>query len=199
MKRTGRTSSFIIICCASGILAGCGVTAPSRYYGLLPIATTAEYPIGDDAVVVVGPVRLAQYLNRPQIVTRGNGVEMQFSEYDRWTEPLDATIKRTISGNLEILLESKQVFEFPPYGKPTNRHQVVMDVSRFDADAGGTAILEVQWGVADETGSLEELPRRARYTAPVADPDDFAAIVAGLNETIAAFSQDIAKRIQQLQ
>jgi uncharacterized lipoprotein YmbA len=199
MKRTGRTSSFIIICCASGILTACGVSAPARYYGLLPIATTAEHPIGADTVVVVGPVRIAEYLNRPQIVTRGNGVEMKFSEYDRWTEPLDATIKRTISGNLEILLESKQVFEFPPYGKPTHSHQVVMEVSRFDADAGGTAILEVQWGIADETGAIEDPPRRARYTAPVADPGDFATIVAGLNETIGAFSLDIAERIQQLQ
>ena len=51
-------------------LAGCSTSPPSRFYLLTPGEAALEGPALKDLVLGVGPVRLAAYLERPQIVAR---------------------------------------------------------------------------------------------------------------------------------
>jgi hypothetical protein len=75
--------------------------------------------------------------------------------------------------------------------------RVVGRVFRFDTNSAGLAVLDVQWGAGD--GGKETLvePRRSRYEARASDPQDYDAIVIALNETLDAFSRDVAAALEE--
>ena len=45
----------------------------------------------------VGPVTVPDYLDRPQIATRSSSSSLQFSEFDRWAEPLEKNLMRVLA------------------------------------------------------------------------------------------------------
>jgi uncharacterized lipoprotein YmbA len=61
------------ICSLIVILAGCGSSASVRYYALSPDGAVEQMSADPEIIIVIGPVRVAEYLNRPQIVTLDGG------------------------------------------------------------------------------------------------------------------------------
>ncbi len=59
-----------------------------------------KFDFSSKDIIGVGPVRIPEYLNRPQMVTRGKSNLLTFAQYDRWAEPLGESIERTIAENL---------------------------------------------------------------------------------------------------
>jgi uncharacterized lipoprotein YmbA len=197
MKRK-RFSSGLATCFLALSLAGCGASAPVRYYGLVPVETESRYAMTEQFAMSVGPVRVAEYLNRYQIVTRTEDVTMKLGDYDRWTEPLTKAFQRTLTDNLATLLGSDRVLDFPAQNALDSGYLLPAQVTRFDTDSAGDAILEVQWTLRS-IGNETILPaRRSRYTSRVANPDDYASIVAALSELIGAFSRDIASALAEM-
>ena len=171
------------------LAASCTSSPPVRYYGLTPLAAGSG-AARDDRIVVVGPFRLADYLDRPHIVTRDAGNGITIAEFDRWAEPLDAAFQRTVTANLTELLGSTRVLEFPSQGIATPELRLSGRIARFDVDAAGLAVLEVQWGTVDAAGAPVSAGRRSRYQSQ-ATGADYAARVAALNDTVLQFSQDV--------
>ena len=70
MNTLNRCARFTVVLGIAVLAAGClGGSAPTRFYVLAPVdgpAVAGERPLA----VGVGPVSLASYLDRPQIVTR---------------------------------------------------------------------------------------------------------------------------------
>ncbi|MFW2404506.1 MAG: PqiC family protein [Gammaproteobacteria bacterium] len=197
MKRE-RILPVATACCLSLLIVGCGTSAPVRYYGLVPIETQADYPAAEQFAISIGPVRIAEYLNRNKIVTRTEDVGMQLGDYDRWTEPLAEAFQRTLADNLATLLDSDRVLDFPAQTAMASGYQLPAQVTRFDTDATGAAILEVQWLVRDIEDNTVIPPRRSRYTAQVGNSSDYAAIVAALSELVGSFSRDVAASLAEL-
>ena len=53
------------------LLVGCAGNAPSRYYVLSPLTGESKVTSEESCVSVgIGPIKLPEYVNRPQIVTR---------------------------------------------------------------------------------------------------------------------------------
>ena len=185
-------------CFLSLLIAGCGTSAPVRYYGLVPVETETRFPVTEQFVISVGPVRIAEYLNRYQIVTRAEDVSMKLGDYDRWTEPLAEAFQRTLTDNLATLLGSDRVLDFPAHSALASGYQLPAQVTRFDTDATGAAVLEVQWLVRNIEDDTTIPARRSRYTTRVTNPDDYASIVEALSELVGAFSRDIASSLSVL-
>jgi uncharacterized lipoprotein YmbA len=179
-------------------LSGCGTSASVRYYGLVPVSGEPEYRIPDETSISVGPFRVAEYLNRSQIVRRGDGVRLDLGEYDRWAEPLAKSFQRTVADNLASLLGSDRVLEFPAGNTLRNAYILLAQMTRFDTDPNGFAVLEVQWGIKDASDTMVVSGRRSRYTSPIDNLDDFDAVVTGLSQTIGQFSRDAASALAEL-
>jgi hypothetical protein len=94
-------------------LAGCASTAPSKFYTLTPMkaadgpASSVTFEGG--SLLAVGPVRLPDYLDRPQIMTRSEGNEIRMHETDRWAGSLEGDVSRVLIENLSVLLAGKKV------------------------------------------------------------------------------------------
>ena len=138
------------------MLSACASSSPVRYFSLSPI--DAEFrKDSDDAVMLgLGPIRMPEYLNRSQIVTRGANAEMQVDEFSRWSEPLTTSLMRIVAADVDNLLQDVVVVVFPyeTLVRDQVNYRLIGDVGRFEADYMGRILLEVQWGVADINGEV---------------------------------------------
>jgi uncharacterized lipoprotein YmbA len=170
---------------------------PSRFYTLSPVAEAPVASIGA-AEVMIGPVEMPGYLDRPEIVTRGERSRIERAGFDRWAESLQAQFQQTLTTNVAILLGSDNVVEFPVKRQFGDNLRVVARVQRFDTDRQGNAILEVQWGMLKLENAEVGPPKRSRYEAQAESASDYDDIIAALNRTIADFAEDIAKHLAEL-
>lgn len=180
------------------VVAGCGASTPVRYYGLVPVESETHFTVPEDFSISVGPVRMAEYLSRPQIVTRGDGVDVELAEFDRWSEPLAQAFERALSDNLAVLLGSDRVLGFPAQSRADRGYRLPAQVMRFDTDSAGLAVLEVQWLIKSTEDTHVYPARRSRYTSRVPSPEQYSSVVESLSSLIGAFSRDIAAILAEL-
>jgi uncharacterized lipoprotein YmbA len=196
MRRTRMMTATL--CLLTLAVAGCGTSSPARYYSLVPTTSGVAGSLAAGVAVSIGPIRIADYLRRSQIVTRGDGVRTNLAEFDLWYEPLEKSFQRTVADDVAVLLDSDRVFEFPAQSKLQTGYQVPLQVTRFDTDAGGDAVLEVQWMVQDLNNQPVVAARRSRYAANVPAPGDYDAIVTALSGLVGDFSRDVATALAEL-
>ena len=198
MTKSARTSLAILAVLAAGLtLAACADGQPTRFYTLSPLAASsrgASPTTMPDLTVGVGPVTLPTYLDRPQLVTRAGGNRMVLADFDSWVEPLQGMFARVLGENLALLLGTDDVVILPQSRDFALDRQVEVDVTRFDVDAGGNAVLDARWWVFGRNG--EKLLRSGRSTiSEPAEVGDYTAAAAALSRALGAMSKEIAQAV----
>jgi uncharacterized protein len=177
--------------------AGClGGTAPTRFYVLAAVDGPAVS--GDRAPSVgVGPVSLAGYLDRPQIVTRPAADKIDLAEFDQWGEPLRDAIARVLAEDLSRQLPAAKISVFPWRGLEAVRYQVVVDVTRFDGPAGGDTALDARWRILDAASGKEAVAKTTRLAEPAGGPG-YSMAVSAMSRALGILSRDIAQALVAL-
>ncbi len=185
----------IAFCCT--ILAGCGSTEPSRFYLLDAVSGPGDAAAGTaaDLSVGIGPVALPGYLSRPQIVTRSASPEISVAEFDRWAEPLDENVVRVLADNLSALLGTDRIAVFPWNGAQPLQYRVTVDVTRFDGELGGSAVLSARWALSGEAGAKLLTVRKTTLTEPVEAGGGYEALVGAQSKLLGELSKEIATAI----
>ncbi len=178
---------FVVSGCAIG-----GVTPPSRFYLSAPLEAVADAAGGPS--LGLGPIRLAEYLDRPQIVTRRGAHRLALAEFDRWGEPLDESISRVLAANLGALLRTSRVQRHPWRDGRSIELKVELDVRRFDGPLRGPVELVVHWRASRRE---ERVVRISRYSAPL-EAEGYEALAAAMSRALQALSRDIASGIDAL-
>jgi len=198
MKATARliTPGILLLL----LFAGCGTSPPVRYFGLSPVQTNQAPGSAESLTLGLGPLRMPEYLNRSQLVTRGSGSELEIDEFSRWAEPLTRAIHRVVAIDVDNMMPGVTVLAFP--WEAVVRAQVdfrlIGEVTRFDAERSGQVVLEIQWAISDRPGESILGAQRRRYETSVANPDDPAAVAAAMNDALAMFSRDIASQLEDI-
>lgn len=180
------------------LVAGCalqGTTPPSTFY-MLRTTSTEKSTSGLEALAIgIGPVSVAEYLDRPQIVTRTGGVEVIVDQYHRWAGPVREAIVQIVVGEIAIQTGSQKVFSFP--WPPATRldYQLKANVGRFDATETGLARMEVHWGLYVENQDM--FARRSVYEAQAVG-EGYAARVTALNDVLRQFARDVVATLAEL-
>jgi uncharacterized protein len=193
--QTRRLARVVLV--AGLAVAGCADGQPTRFYTLaaLPDAPAEAMPaLASDLSVGVGPVTLPPYLDRPQLVTRAGSNRMVLADFDSWAEPLQGLFARVLAENLTLLLGTDDVLLLPQRRAIRLDYQIEVDVTRFDVDTSGNAILDARWWVLGRDG--EKLLRSGRST--ITEPTqvgDYTAAAAGLSRALGAMSTEIAEAI----
>lgn len=183
-------------------LGGCaGTTAPSRFYVLssLPSSGKEVQVVADESCITIGigPVEVAQYLDRPQIVTRISPNELKLAEFDKWAEPLKDNFSRVLAENLSNLLCAKAIAVFPWRGSTPIDYQVEVEVLRLDGVLGNSATLVARWRIFRGERTEMLLSRKSSFSEPVKS-QDYEAFVSAQSRTIAALSREIAAEIKAI-
>lgn len=183
----------VLIALLALCVAGCARTPPAQYYLLTaPVAATAGKP--DGPRLGLGPVRLPEYLDRPQIVSFKSPTRLTLSNAHRWAEPLQQSFARALLAQLARALPAAQIVPFPWRGNDAPARQVAIDVQRFERGADGQLHLDVRWILQEGTAP----PRAYDSTIALAvngEPDDYDAIVAASSAAVGALADDLARRL----
>jgi uncharacterized lipoprotein YmbA len=197
MIATARSITACVL--VSTLLTACGSSPPVRYFSLSSTVAANGQDSDDDVVLGVGPMRMAEYLNRTQMVTRGAGTEVKVDEFSRWAEPLEVAFHRVLATDVDNTMDDVTVLAFPWESAVRGQvdYRLLGDVIRFDADRSGNVVLETQWGItAVDSGDVVVRAHRTRYEAQAGSSDDPAAIALAMNAALAKFSRDIASKLQ---
>jgi uncharacterized lipoprotein YmbA len=184
----------------AALLVGCigGRTPPSDFYLLEPIKTLqGAGPAGPARrAVALAPVRIPQYVDRPQMVTATARNAYTLSEFHRWAERLDDGIARVLALNLSLLVPTDRVSLNASGRNPPDTLRVAVTVLEFHIDPLGQAVLAAQWSVARGEDSVSN--RQASYREP-ASATDHAVMASALNECLNRLSRDVALDLRRLE
>ena len=198
--------AFVFVGLTLLALAGCPGNAPTRLYVLTATTDKPASTSPEGVAIGVGPITLPKYLDRPQIVTRVAANSLDQANLDQWGGDLNDNITRVVATNLSNLLATDRVSLYPwKDGAPVD-FQVTMDISRFEQDKDGSAVLNVFWSIVNPKDGTVLLMRRSSYTQsagePAASQSDnprpFDAQAAAMSRDLAQFSHDVAAAITGL-
>lgn len=197
MKTLARRTLVPLALVTTLMAGGClGGTAPTRYYVLA--AVDGPVVSSDRALsVAVGPLSLAGYLDRPQIVTRPAADKIDLAEFDQWGEPLRDAIVSVLAEDLSRQLPAAKISTFPWRSLETVRYQVVVSVTRFDGPAAGDTALEARWRILDAASGKEAAAKTTRLAEP-AGGAGYSMIASAMSRALGVLSRDIAQTLLAL-
>jgi hypothetical protein len=193
------------------VLAACaGVSPPTQFYALAPVQPPAEAadparpPTIGVGPIGVGPIGVAEYLRRPQIVTRESRTRLRLADFDQWIEPFDVLFPRVLAQDLAALLGTDRVSLYPPPRDVRLDFAVEVDVIRFDGEPETGIVLDALWRIYGRDGDRLLDQGRARVERPVPKPDepglgaptiDYPAIVQAMSEATGDLARIVADSI----
>jgi uncharacterized lipoprotein YmbA len=180
----------------TGLLAaGCATTPPPDFYILDTAAPTSLPGFEQGVSVGVGPVEVAEHLNRNQIVMRESSTKLKVSEQSQWAEPLKAGFTRVLRVNLGLNLNSNRIYALPMRQRRPLDYQVAVDLLRFDGALGKEVVLGTRWTLLSGDGNKILLSKVTRVQEPVQD-NDISEFVAAQRRALAILSREIAAAIK---
>ncbi len=188
----------VILAIAAIFLGGCRSQSP-RFYTLSPIqedqVISKRKSPARNAVIGIGPVKLADYLDQSMLVTRTGDNQAVKAQFDRWVGSFKDNFINVLADNLGTLLSTDRIYLYPWRMSVPIDYQVVLDVVRCDGRLGDAAYMEVRWSIF--AGPEKKLLKihRSSIREPVTGPD-YAALVAAQSRALATLSQEIATAIQ---
>lgn len=198
LLNSGIAAIFLL---SSLVLCGCSTSKSPNYYILHSLQSEAPGAVQataeKDLTIGVGPIKIPEYLDRPQMATRTTPNSLQFAEFDKWAASLEKDLGRVLAENLSILLSTDRVVVFPWTGSVHVTHQVTVDLAKLDYTPDGKVVLVAGWSVFGDDGKKLLTMKRSRLTVPV-QSTGFEAIAAAQSRVVEDMSREIAAEIRSL-
>jgi uncharacterized lipoprotein YmbA len=178
--------------------SGCSRAPGPRFYTLSPIQDQVISPrsgTGQNPVIGIGPVKLADYLDQSQIVTRTSDNQLAKAEFNRWGGPLKNNFINVLADNIGSLLPTEQIHLYPWRTSVPIDYQVTVDVVRCDGRLGDSAWLETRWSIFQGPEKKLVKTMRSTISEPVTGAD-YADLVAAQSRALGRLSQEIVRGIK---
>lgn len=180
---------FLISACSIG-----GKSDPSHFYVLDPIVERVTNGNLKDLIMVVGPITIPGYIDRPQIVTKTKSSELQLAEFDRWAEPMSDMMIRTLAENMKALTGSNSIYTYPFSSQIDSAYQLRAYIIKFENNQDGNARLVVHWQLRDYNESSKFKNFHSEFKSNAIDTS-YSSRIAALNDTLAQFAKEVTKHI----
>jgi uncharacterized lipoprotein YmbA len=140
----------MFIACACSLLFSCQHSPTKNYFYLTALLGTEKASDANQAnitqVIGIGPVEVADYLTRSQIIDSQTDNKLNMSENAYWAETLDKSIARTTALNLTQANNSRSFVTFPWRSDSKPRYSLrlrIDNLSRSDTKANINATWEL--------------------------------------------------------
>lgn len=161
---------FIVFIIILGSLSSCH-HSPRKHYFILSSSPGVHSESGENIkqVIGIGPVEIAEFIDRLPIVYRRADNTLLVSENDYWAEPLDKGIARVLAANLVGRNSSRSFAHFP--WRSDNRPQYSLRLQVHSLECGDlTASIDATWELIDNK-SKASLQRRHFIRSLPAQPN----------------------------
>lgn len=190
---------FCVLVLLALVLAACGTTHKYRYYTLASVPSVPDSTAANAGTVPpvlgIGPVTIPDYLDRPQIVRRTSRNELVLSENSRWAGSLANDSVRVLEENLNSMLSKDGIAVVSWRRGVPNDYRVAVQVSRFDAMAGGTVVLKAQWVIYGKNGKEVLLIRESDIRELVLSSGE-DSVVEAMGRVLTGLSQEIQQGLR---
>lgn len=156
-----------------------------------------KFNIPSDVIIGVGPVRIPEYLNRPQIITHDKDNLIDIAQFDRWAESVDLAILRLLNENLAVMLPGVSIVKFTWSIAVPVKYQVTADVIQVESKLEKDLRLVVRWSIVDLKSKMMVFSKRSEYIEPV-EPHDYFGLNEALSKACVTMSSEIAREIDLL-
>lgn len=184
-------------------LSGCvsiSSSPESRFYALRLAGKdriTPKFDITPDTIIGVGPVKIPQYLNRPQIVTQDENNMLTFAQFDRWGEPLDAALARLINEHLTAMLPGATIETFPWNISIPVRYRLIIDVVRMESELDKDLFFVAQWSIIDLEKKDAVFSKRSQFREPII-LHNYGGLTEALGNVCASLSSEMAEAMSRV-
>ena len=192
------------VACLALVLGGC-MSVPNsptpRFYMLQAVyenQVSKKTNIASDVVIGVGPVKIPEYQNRPQIVTQDKEKMLKFAQFDRWGDPLDLGMTRLIRENLAVMLPEAKFTLYPWNSSVPVKYQVVVEIVQLDSDLDKDLFIVAQWLVIDVQNTKTIIIKRSEFRQSIV-PQNYSGLAKTLGMACASLSSEIAEALATLE
>ena len=189
---------------AAALMTGCvGSERPqTRLYLLSPLpADTPAVSISGLAPLSldIAVLRLPQYLDRPQIVTRSTGNRITLAEFDQWGGNLGKNMTRVLAQNLSRLLATPEITIFSRRPPQPADVRIDVEVLAFERGPDGRVHLSAQWRLRRGEDATPTLSRISELASPaLTSTEDMATTVAAMSVLWGELAHEMAAVIASL-
>lgn len=136
-------------------MAGCAATPPAQFYQLQP--GSPALPQADKGVaLLLGPLKLADYLQRESLVQRQGDDSLVVSRQARWAGSLQDDVAQLLLRQLASRLDSSRLALYPDRVGFKPEAQLLVSIGRLDSGPFQPAVLEAQWRLLDGEGQMRD-------------------------------------------
>lgn len=147
--------AFVLLLTALLGLAGCTAHRPTPLYQL--DNADAGIPTQEQGLaVLLGPVSIADYLQREALLQRQLDGSLLAADDARWAGSLATDIDQLLLRQLAWRLDSQRTVLAPANGDFKPDVQVLLNITRLDSGPAQPAILEAQWRLLDKNGQMHD-------------------------------------------
>ena len=187
---------FVLALLASGCMRNSG---PVQFYMLNADSGVADTvrvsAAGQGPVIGLGPIRIPEYLNRPQMIVAVADNQYRLFEDHRWAERLDQNISLALFKALPRQLGTDRIVRFPWSQRQVVDYQVGIDILEFNVNASGQSRLIAQWFIKRK--DLPTIDKRSIYQFPASTTDQ-AVMVKAQSQCLTKLSLEIAETLRRL-
>lgn len=198
MKKIKKARLLIAVFLILSVTA-CSKTPAARFYTLSPM--TAENAdnqstLSNKHILSVGPIKVASYLDRSEIVTRSNSTNIELAGFDRWAEPFEDIVASTLSENISSILPSVSAIT-DVWPEAEVDYQLLVKIKKFESDSGGTIHLAASWGILQRSNRKMSAIFESNIVTP-GNSLDFDQVTKKMSLALAKMSEEIAAEIQKI-
>ncbi|MCX5694559.1 MAG: PqiC family protein [Candidatus Omnitrophica bacterium] len=194
---------YVVIIIMVFIFNGCLSVSNSpvpKFYMLRAIDNATEskkFNISSKTIIGIGPIEIPEYQNRPQIVTRDKEGMLNFAQFERWGESLDAGLARLILENLTVMLPQAEFQIFPCNFSIPLDYQVIINVVQLESQLDKEVFLAIQWTIVDTKTKGMLLTKRSEIYQAI-NPHTYFGLAQALSKACASLSREIAESLSKL-
>jgi hypothetical protein len=180
------------------LAAGCSSAPPVRFYVVTPLAGAAPAARAPGPGIVIAAVRLPEYLERPQLVTRSGDNLLQLEEFNQWGGNLAKDLTRVMAENLSLLLGSDAVVAAPHAPRKRPDYRIEIEVLRFERAGDARVHLAAKWWLQRGTdGSPLASPTTVLASEPLPAAAGAELTVAAMSGVYGELSRVIAQAVMR--
>jgi uncharacterized lipoprotein YmbA len=102
-----------------------------------------------DLAVLIGPIRLPDYLDRPQIARRVGGGEIELDEFNRWLGGFEKNLTTALASDVRRRLGSVRVVGYPSSAPFPIDYSVRIHVDEWIVDESNRLQVALRWALSE--------------------------------------------------
>lgn len=187
MGNSNKMHALIVIFLLCTLTSGCQQSPRKNYY-LLSATPTANQSDAISQTIGLGPIELADYLERSHIVRNRDANRLQLAEVDHWGEPLEKGITRVLAINLMNHNNSRLVEHFPWRSDATPTFSLRLSI--YDLQLiNGTAAINASWKLINN--ETKAVLSQHHFVRNKPSGDSAAQIAKTYSELLAELAKDM--------